>query len=63
MTFCVSTTLWVFIEPILSLYLIKAFSVEAFVTPLFFLVYSVGYLIASVLLFKSNLVSNMDSKT
>lgn len=63
MTFCVSTALWVFIEPILSLYLIKTFAVEDYVTPLFFLVFSCGYLIASMLLFKCNLVANTDSKT
>lgn len=31
-------------------------------TPLFFLVYSMGYLIASLLLFKTNSIANMDSK-
>lgn len=61
-TFFISTTLWVYIEPILSLHLIKEFQIKDYMTPLFFLVFSSGYLLASLVLFKMNKISGMNPK-
>ena len=56
LTFFMSTSLWVYIEPILSLYLIKNYKVADYVTPMFFLVFSMGYLFASLFLFKTRTI-------
>ncbi|CDW73170.1 major facilitator superfamily protein [Stylonychia lemnae] len=61
-TFFVSTCLWVYIEPILSLYLVKQYQLADYTTPLFFLVFSVGYLTATFSLIKSNRLQTISSK-
>lgn len=53
-SFFVSTCLWVYLEPILSLHLKDHFMVQDFVTPLFFFIFSTGYLAASLTLFLTN---------
>ena len=62
-TFFVSTSLWVFIEPILSQYLIQRFNVQDYTIPLFFLVFSLGYLTASFCLFKLSILTGLNSKS
>ena len=49
-TFFVSTCLWVYMEPILSIYLMNEFNVAEWALPLFFLIFSLGYLFASITL-------------
>lgn len=51
LTFFVSTSLWVYAEPILSLYLKDEFNIADWAAPLFFLVFSLGYLAASLVMF------------
>jgi hypothetical protein len=62
MTFFVSTSLFIFLEPILALYLVYTYDVETYVTPLFFLINSCGYLTASILIFKMKYVQSLDPK-
>eukprot|EP00347_Sterkiella_histriomuscorum_P023007 403336314 len=62
-TFFISTCLWVYIEPILSLYLVKQYQLQGYTTPLFFLVFSAGYLLATFSLIKYNRLKLVSSKT
>ena len=55
MTFFVSTSLWVYAEPILSIYLKDEYQIADWAAPLFFLVFSLGYLVASFVMFLTNI--------
>ena len=57
LTFFVSTCIWVYAEPILSLHLTNNLHVKEFVTPLFFGVFSLGYLAASATIFWTDVKS------
>jgi fucose permease len=50
-TFFVCTCLWVFIEPILSLHLVENFQVTDWQVPMFFFIFSLGYLMASLTMY------------
>jgi len=50
-TFFFSTSLWVYAEPILALHLSQEYKVKDWVTPLFFFIFSLGYLAASLLMY------------
>lgn len=53
-TFFFSTSLWVYAEPILALHLSRQFQIPDWVTPMFFLIFSLGYLAASLLMYLTN---------
>ncbi|CDW83835.1 permeases of the major facilitator superfamily [Stylonychia lemnae] len=61
-TFFVSTCLWVYIEPLLSLYLVNQYALASYTTPIFFLVFSAGYLTATFSLIKYNRLKSISSK-
>ena len=48
LTFFVSTSLWVYAEPVLSLYLKDTWELQDYAAPLFFFVFSSGYLVAAL---------------